>query len=260
MNIRGTEEHWKLIPPDLAKRLRPHVVRVGDGLLTVAERSDALRMNRVIGLGHRGRAKEAMVDEIINFYRASKLRRFSFMLGPGPQAKQITTWLLARGFKRHGGHSMLARDGRRPVPRVASNVRVVRGKREHDPFVVAIHERCFGIPASRRSWSLASAGAPGYEQYLAFAGATPVAVGSLRIDGDLAWLGGAATLACWRRHGAHGALIAARLRSAARRGCRWAWVETVAPVPGRPAGSRRNLLRLGFEEVCIKPIFVWCAR
>jgi hypothetical protein len=143
---------------------------------------------------------------------------------------------------------------------VASNLRLVRAKREHGPLVAAIHERCFGLPASRKTWSLASVGAPGYEHYLAFAGTTPVAAGSLRIEGDLAWLGGGATLTCWRRRGAHGALIVARLRTAARRGCRWAWVETVAPVPGRPAGSRRNLLRLGFEEVCVKPIFVWCAR
>ncbi len=102
--------------------------------------------------------------------------------------------------------------------------------------------------------------APGYEHYLALEGTTPVAVGALRIERDLAWLGGAATLTPWRRRGAHGALIAARLRRAARRGCRWAWVETAAPVPGRPAGSWRNLLRHGFEEVCLKPIFLWRER
>lgn len=259
MNVAATEEHWALMPADLAMRLRPRVSRVGDGLLTLAAGSEALRMNRVIGLGHRGRAEEAMIDEIIAIYRAAKLRRFSVMLSPGPQEKQITGWLLARGFKRHGGHSMLARDCRKPVPRVASDVRVARAKREHGPLIVAIHERCFGMPASRRSWSLAAARSPQYEQYLAFV-KTAVAVGSLRIEGSVAWLGGGATLTRWRRHGAHGTLIAARLRRAARRGCRWAWVETVAPVPGRPAGSRRNLLRFGFEEICVKPTFVWCSR
>jgi len=259
MNLRGTETHWALMPPELARRLRPRVARVGDGLLTLSERSDSLRMNRVIGLGHRGQAKQAMIDEIIAFYRTSKLRRFSFMLSTGPQAKTIAGWLRARGFRRHGGQSMLARDCRRSVPRATSDVRVVRAGRAHAPLIVAIHERCFGTPASRRNWALAAAAAPECEQYLGFAGATPVAVGALRIDGDLAWLGGGATLTRWRRRGAHGALIAARLRRADRHGCRWAWVETVAPLPGRPAGSWRNLLRMGFEKVCDKPIFVWGA-
>lgn len=257
MNVAATEEHWALMPADLAKRLRPRVTRVGDGLLTLAAGSDALRMNRVIGLGHRGAAQEAMIDEIIAIYRAAKLRRFSLMLSPGPQAERITGWLGARGFRPQGGLAMLARDARTPVPASKSELRVKRAHRASAPVVVTIQERCFGFPASRRNWSLAAATTTSYERYLAYVGATPVAVGALRIDRDLAWLGGAGTLTRWRRRGAQSALIVARLRRAARRGCRWAWVETIAPAPGRPAGSWRNLQRLGFEEVCIKPIFVW---
>lgn len=86
---------------------------------------------------------------------------------------------------------------------------------------------------------------------------SPVAVGALRIEGDLAWFGGTATLPRWRHRGAHTAVIGARLRRAARAGCRWVWVETAAPARGRPDGSRRNLLRMGFEQVCLRPTFVW---
>lgn len=260
MGIRSTERFWDLMPPDVAKRLRPQVVRVGDGLLTLAAGSDALRMNRVIGLGHDGLAREGMIDGIIAHYRAAKLRRFSIMVGPGPQAGRISGWLLARGFTRRGGHSLLVRAGRRAVPRVRSEVRVVRAKREHVEVILAIHERCFALPASRRSWSLAGLASRHHEPYLALMGTTPVAVGALQIDQELAWIGGGATLTRWRRHGAHAALIAARLRRAARRGCRWVWVEAAEPAPGRPAGSRRNLLRMGFEEAWVKPIFVWQER
>lgn len=137
---------------------------------------------------------------------------------------------------------------------------MLRAKREHAEAILAIHERCFALPASRRSWSRAALASSHHEQYLALVGATPVAVGALQVDRELAWIGGGATLTRWRRHGAHAALIAARLRPAALRGCRWVWVETAAPAPGRPAGSRRNLLRMGFEEVCVKPIFVWHER
>lgn len=258
MGVRATEAHWKLVPPDLAKRSR--VAHVGDGLLTVLEGSDSLRMNRVIGLGHRGRASETMIDEIVGRYRASKIQRFSLLLSPGPQAATLTRWLLRRRFTRKRGITLLVRECRKPVPRLSSKVRVVRAARGNHAAVVRIHEECFGMPASQRSWGLAAAAAPGNEHLLAYVGKTPVAVGTLRIDGDLAWLGGGATRPRWRRLGAHGALIVARLRRAARRGCRWSWVETMTPVRGRPDGSRRNMIRLGFEEVCVKPTFVWHAR
>src|SRR5205085_3663968 len=74
---RSVERHWALMPPELVKHVRPEVLRVGDGLLTPMARSDALRMNRVIGLGHRGAATEAAIDEIIEHYRRAKVQRFT---------------------------------------------------------------------------------------------------------------------------------------------------------------------------------------
>jgi GNAT superfamily N-acetyltransferase len=230
---------------------------VGDGLLTMSRISDALRLNRVIGLGHRGQATDAMIGHIIDRARAAKLRRVGLLMSPGPQSETITRWILARGFRRHGGIALLVRDGRRDVPPPRAKVRVRRASRRDGDAIIDIQERCFGSPASRRAWAMAALAIPGTEHYLAWTGREPVGAGALRIDGDLAWLGGGATLTPWRRHGAHAALIAARLRRAARRGCRWAWVETGEPVPGRPSGSFRNLLRMGFEPVAVKPSYVW---
>jgi hypothetical protein len=260
MSISGAEGHWALIPPALAKRLRSRVLRVGDGLLTMLAGSDALQMNRVIGLGHRGRAHEPILDEIISIFRSARVRLFGVLLSPGPQAEAIERWLRKRGFRRDGGHAMLVRDCARPVPSVSTELRVERALRSDAPAMVRIIQQTFGIPESRRAWSLAGATSARYEPYLAYRGRTPVAVASLRIEDDLAWLGGAGTLTRWRRHGAQSALIAARLRRAARAGCRWAWVETAIPEPRRPGGSRRNLLRMGFEEVCEKPQWVWTRR
>ena len=260
MGMRGAERHWASIPPALVKRLRPRVGRVGDALLTLSETSDSLRLNRVVGFGCEGRARAGMVDEIVAFYRASKRRRFSLQLGPGPQAATISRWLLARGFRRHGGLSLLVRAGAKPVSPVPAGVRVVRAGAGQARVILAIHERVFAIAPSRRDWTLAALAADDSEHYLAYVGRTPVWSGTLRIDGKLAWLCGGATLTRWRRCGVHGGLIAARLRRAALRGCRWIWVETAEPVRGRPAGSRRNLIRMGFEPAAIKPIFVWSGR
>ena len=259
MAIHSTERHWALVPPELARRLRPRTARIGDAFLTLAAGSDALRMNRVIGLGHQGLARESMIDEIIDVYRDAKLGRFGFMIGPGPQAGSIRRWLLARGFAPRGGHSLLARPCSVAIPALPFGVRVVRATTGHEDAILAIHERCFALPPSRRIWGRASLRSAGQEQYVAMVGRTVVGAGTLRIDGNLAWMGGGATLTRWRRRGAHHGLIVARLRRAARRGCAWVWVETALPVPGRPQGSRRNLMRLGFEEVCEKPVFVWVA-
>ena len=260
MAIAATEAHWARIPPDLAERLGPRVGRVADALYTLLEASDSLQMNRVIGLGHRGRASEAGVDEIIARYRAAGIARFSVLMSPGPQAKPIERWLLRRGFTRHSGHALLVRDLRVVLPRTTAAVKVIRATPADRATIVRILAASFGMPASRRSWSLAAAASRETEHFLALLGATPIGVGALRVAGELAWLGAGATLTRWRRRGAHRAVILARLRRPRALGCRTAWVETGIPERGRPGSSRRNLLRLGFEEACLKPAFVWRVR
>jgi hypothetical protein len=204
MGVRGNEAHWRCMPPELVRRLEPRTAHLGDAFVTSLSGSESLRMNRVIGLGHRGRAKRSTVDDIIRFYQDQQVDRFSISLSPGPQSAKIAPWLMARGFSRRPGLVLLVRDARGPLPVASPGIAV------HRAAVV-----------------------------------------------DRPRLGGGATRTRWRRRGAHHALILARLRRAASLGCRWVWVETAAPARGRPDGSRRNLLRLGFREVAGKPLFVW---
>lgn len=260
MAVRDTQRYWALMPTGLAARLRTRVGRAGDALLTLCATSDSLRMNRVIGLGARGRARPTTLDEILAFYRASRIRRFSIMLGPGPQADSISRWLRARGFAPRGGHALLVRDCRLRVPPATGKVRIARARPRDANLILDIHEQVFAIARSRRSWARAAIIAGGTEHYLAYLGTAAAGTGALRIDGDLAWLGGGATLRRWRGRGTHRALIAARLRRARRRGCRWAWVETVARGPGRSAISHRNLVRMGFVQAAVRPVFVWRGR
>ncbi len=258
MAQHGTEAHWKRMPADFAARAKARTAWIGDAFLTSLAGSDSLRMNRVIGFGHRERVRERLLDAIIAFYREGRVRRFSLLMSPGPHAQRIESWLLARGFRRTRGHALLVRDARRPVPHglTAQGLVVRRASSRDAAAIVDIHAQCFGLAPSRRRWSLAAVRARGLEHYLACAGTTPIAAGALWVEGGLAWLGGGATLTRWRRRGAHAALIAARLGRCARLGCRWAWVETAAPGRGMPQGSHRNLVRLGFADACLKPSFV----
>jgi len=256
MAVRGRECHWSLMPPEVSRRLGAGVARFGDAFATRLTRSHALRSNRVIGFGHRGGASQATLDAIVGWYRDAGVRRFSLLLGPGPQAARIGGWLEARGFRHHEGYVMLLRPPA-PAPRARrGTLRVRRASRAEAGKVVDLYGGIFGYPPSHRAWMIASAVGSGQEHYLARIGATTVGAGTIRIERDLAWLGGGATLPRWRKRGAHAALIVARLRRAARAGCRWVWVETSAPVPGHPDGSRRNLLSLGFAEVARTLVFV----
>jgi len=256
MAVRSRANHWSLMPPEVSRRLGAGVARFGDALATRLTRSNALRSNRVIGFGHRGGASQAALDRIVGWYREAGVRRFSLLLGPGPQRARIAGWLEARGFRHHEGYVMLLRPPA-PVPRSRQGApRVTRASRAEAGTVVDLYGRVFGNPPSHRAWMLASAVGSGTEHYLARIGATTIGAGTIRIERDLAWFGGGATLPRWRKRGAHAALIVARLRRAARAGCRWVWVETSVPVPGRPDGSRRNLLSLGFAEVTRTQVFV----
>jgi hypothetical protein len=257
MNVHGRESQWSFIPDELARSAKPHVEHIGDSLVTFMRGSDSLRVNRVIGLGHRSEATESVIDRILARYRTANLRRFCIELAPSGQRDAIEVWLLRRGFRRHGGYSMLVRDLGVPVATVPTTLRIVRAGRTRIEHAVDIFGSVFGAPKSRRAWSLAAARRGVTKYFLALQGSAPVGAAALRIEDDLAWLIGGATLTRWRHRGAHGALIAARLRAAQVAGCRHAWSETLEPVPGRPQGSRRNMMRLGFEEVGVKRMFVW---
>jgi hypothetical protein len=129
MGIRDTERFWSLMPADIAKRCRAQTARIADGFATTMPISDALRMNRVIGLGHRQRVEASTIDDLVERYRAAKVKRFCVMVSPGPHAAALGRLLAARGFVRQRGLALLLRDCRKPVASVASALRVVRESR-----------------------------------------------------------------------------------------------------------------------------------
>jgi GNAT superfamily N-acetyltransferase len=78
--------------------------------------------------------------------------------------------------------------------------------------------------------------------FLAEIDGEPAAAGSLSIDEGVALFAGAATLAEYRRRGLQGALLAERMRYAARAGCDLAMMVAEAGGP-----SQRNAERNGFR-------------
>lgn len=86
------------------------------------------------------------------------------------------------------------------------------------------------------------AAAPGFRRYVARLAGERAGAASMRIDDGIALMCGASTLPGMRRRGVQTALLATRLRDAARAGCELAVVTT---EPG--SRSQHNVVRRGFE-------------
>lgn len=76
------------------------------------------------------------------------------------------------------------------------------------------------------------------------------AAGALHLSGDTALLDGATTLPQYRRRGAQGALLQARVRFAAEHGCRFAFSRTAMNSP-----SHRNMMAVGMAHLASSQAF-----
>lgn len=256
IELRVNEALWSVLPADLAAKRKMELFRVGGALVTIQPRSISLRRNRVLGLDVEERATEENVDQILDLFRAFRVKRFSFHLSPGARSDAIGTWLKERGFEFHHAYSKLFRDTSPPQP-AATELRVARiGKRDAEAFAT-VSSQVFAWPADTIPWIAATVGNPGFNHYLAYDGDRAVATGLLYVEGEVGWLGWGGTLTPYRRRGAHAALIAARLQRAAELGAKWVACETMKPQRGRPSGSYRGLLKLGFQQAYLRPIWVW---
>jgi GNAT superfamily N-acetyltransferase len=99
--------------------------------------------------------------------------------------------------------------------------------------------------------TLASVPGSGWRCWLALAGDEPIGAAGLYVADGVGYLGIGATLPAYRGRGAQTALLAGRIREAARLGCDVVVTETGERVDGRPGDSYRNILRAGFEEVAV---------
>ncbi|MCA8961557.1 MAG: GNAT family N-acetyltransferase [Planctomycetes bacterium] len=88
-------------------------------------------------------------------------------------------------------------------------------------------------------------------RFFAHVDGEPVGCGSVNIHGDVASLGGAATLPAFRRRGIQSALVGWRLRLAARSGATLCKVET---LPG--SASQRNMERLDFHPAYTRMVMI----
>jgi GNAT superfamily N-acetyltransferase len=256
IELRMNEAFWAVLPRELAEKRKLESFRVGGAFITLARKSVSLQSNRVRGLGVEEPATEAMVDEILHLFRSRGIKRFGFHVSPCPQSELITEWLKTRGLKPHHQYSKLVRETAPPAS-VATEFKVKRIGKADAVVFARVFSETFAWQEDRVPWIVASIGAPGFSHYLALDGDRAVATGLIYVSGDCSWLGWGGTLTPYRRRGAQSALIAARIKRAAELGAKLVVTETMEPQRGRPSGSYRNLLKQGFQQAYLRPIWVW---
>jgi GNAT superfamily N-acetyltransferase len=205
--------------------------------------------NRALGLGLAEPATEAGLDEIDAFF-ADRGLAYGIPLTPDAEPPELPDWLEERGFQRGYAWTKFARRAESAsdldhLARTTLRVEEVTADRADafaDVFVLA-----YGTPEVTRPLLERIPGRDGWHCFAAFDGNTPAATGALFVTGTVGWLGAAGTLPEFRRRGAQGALLAARIAAGREAGCETLVTETGELVDERPGSSYRNLVRAGFQ-------------
>lgn len=230
----------------------------GGASATMMESYPTLFYNRVLGLGVKQPASEAMLDDIIELFSQHKVL-LRIPLSPYAQPGDLPAWLDARGFKQTGNLAKMIR-GNEPPPRIETDLRVKRVDVSDAAQFGDIFSRAFGWP----DWSVRMADTQMAEEmirmgivygYIAYDGDVPAATGMLHVSGDVGGLYHAATLPGFRRRGAQSAIMARRIQDGIDLGCHWFSTEALEEKPESPNPSYHNMLRTGFELAYLRPIY-----
>jgi hypothetical protein len=204
-------------------------------------------VTQTFGLGMFGEVTTADLEELENFFRSRGAKVFH-------EVSPLADVALA---------TLLSRRGYGPVEFTSVMFRPLRPNAGVEPQrsgrisvrTIAEHEQELWARTAERGWAefpqvaplmfefgLVSAARPGALSFLAEEDGRPIASGALSICEGVALLAGASTVPEGRRRGAQLALLDARLRAAAARGCDLAMM---CALPG--SASQRNAERQGFR-------------
>ena len=218
--------------------------RKHDGIVTISGPGAGPMFNRALAAG----CVAAQLAAVHRHFQRSEINKFFIHVDEEDCAR------LDEGAQRLGlvhyrrSWLRLARPAA-PVSPVASALTIAPATAADMLDAPRVYCRAFDAP--EHLWPVFSAllGSPSWECMVVRDGGRPVGMGLLFVDGDIGYLAGGAIDPGFRRRGAHRALMAARLRRAFARGCRWVMTETGEPVPGDAQHSYRNMLRCGFQRI-----------
>lgn len=243
-------------PGDFREAYGIRVERFGGAVALRAARSDNLALNRTLAHGFDGPLTAARVAQIIESYARHGIHRFLLQWCPLAEPMDADRVLQAAGFQPRTRMARMYRPAEAvPLPVTAHEIRqVVPADREvFGTFLATAHEG----PAALAPGFSSTIGCPGWRHYFAMTEDRPVSGAALYIRGSVAWCGLAGTLPEARGRGAHGLLLAARVRDAAQAGCRWVVCDTMEDTVTHPNPSFRNMRRAGFETAYLRTNYLF---
>lgn len=243
----------------LNDKIRMHTEQLGEIICGISWDIDdpfwSLYLNGVVGLGIKEPSHESTIDKIIMLYQQAG-HPFWLHLSPLAQPEMLKQWIEARGFVLTENVAKCYRSVE-PVQGIETDLKVERIGPEQAEAFADIAFPIVNLPTHLEPVFKGLVGRPGWHHYLAFDGDTPVATAALFAQGEIGWLGWAATLPSHRRRGAQSALIAQRIADAAELGCRWVVTETSEETPEYPSSSYHNMLRTGFQLAYPRPAYMY---
>jgi hypothetical protein len=245
---------WSAVPEEAASHFGLGVKQVDSATALIMSNFDISLFNSVVGVGVAEPATEAMIDRITALY-APAGNTFVVRVAPGAQPAELVSWLEQRGFKRGSNWAKVYRSNDEP-PNVPTDLRIECIGPEYTGAFVQVGLTAFEMPPDFRPVPAAIVGRPGWRNYIAFDGDSPVAIASLFVRDGIGWLGNAATLQSHRRRGAQGALMARRIRDGIDMHCEWFATETYEETADNPNPSYHNMLRTGFKLAYLRANYV----
>lgn len=223
----------------------------------VASGTDALTLNRTIGLGFEEPLSDNLLATVAEIYRVAGVPKFIIQLSPAAAPGDAAALLDGNGFRVISHTTKLWRRTDLPAS-VEENaaLEVVEIGTSMAAEYEALVARSLGVPAGLEPGVSSTIGRPGWRYYFAHEHGRPIAGAAMYCRGEYAWFGLAATVESARGKGAQTALLTRRLRDAKAVGCVWATADTLAETPGRANQSLRNMRRLGFVDLYDRPNFV----
>jgi GNAT superfamily N-acetyltransferase len=243
-------EFYANAPANVAKELGLAHRRIADGALILSRKLDHIMLCRLQGFGMDVPATRDGLDDAISTFGDAHIRNWIVQLAPG--ADTLAMLLAERGFRRHPRTwAKFVFAGEPPETQTDLTIREI--DRRHADAFGEVARAAFELLPLAGPWIAGIVGRPRFRTFMAFDGETPVACGTVFIDGNTSWLGFGATLASHRRRGAQSAILAARIRASREAGATLISTETGIPHFDEAGPSFRNIQRAGFRVAYERP-------
>lgn len=207
-------------------------------------------MNRVFCLGLEKAATALTIQRITSIYKEHGAENFLVHLSPMARPTSLPRLLENGGIKLAGREAVAVREASR-VRRPDPFFKIVPANPEDPAAVSSILNGIGGLPPAFVEFISKSIGQPDWHHFIALDGTKPYSLSGIYVKENRAWMAPGWTLPAYRNRGAHAAMIAHSINTAADAGCEWITTSYPASVDGRT----RSYERAGFRLLYMRNLF-----